>query len=238
MEISDRIINKMTELRLKGVDIEKLVGVSSGTVSMWRSGTTSPSGKNLVRLAKVLRVSESWITTGKSEGPNNAGGLNTAPYGEDPSIGRIMSPSEAEANYGVYSSEIPLLQIDGSCGAGSTIDCEPLHTAKLIKEDNWFKRYKVKPRDAFAVYAKGDSMEMFIVDGDIVIFDKSKTVAKSSGIFLIRHPDGLKIKRLKQSITGDWLAVSLNDKYSPEAIPKDLINEIQILGQFIYRQGG
>lgn len=238
MDISDRIIKKMTELGLKGVDIEKLVGVSSGTVSMWRSGTTSPSGKNLVRLAKVLKANESWLATGKSYDNRGVEVLNTTPDNENPSIGRIMSPNEAEKNHGVYSSEVPLLQIDGSCGAGSTIDCEPLHTARLIKEDDWFKKYKVKPKDTFAVYAKGDSMEMFIVDGDIVIFDKSKTVAKSGEIFLIRHPDGLKIKRLKQSITGDWLAVSLNEKYSPELIPKDLINDIKILGQFIYRQGG
>ena len=221
-QLSDRLLHLRNQQGFTQEELGRLVGVTHTSVNFWESGSTKPRAASLLKLAKTLGTTPEYLVNG----------------GELPGDGRVMKIDEAESKHGIHSSEIPLLQIDGSCGPGSTIDCEPLHTAQLIKEDDWFKKYKVKPKDAFAVYAKGDSMEMFIVDGDIVIFDKSRTIAQSGKIYLIRHPEGLKIKTLRQNITGNWVAESLNDKYQPEPIPEGMINDVKILGEFIYRQGG
>tara|TARA_B110001454_G_scaffold54930_2_gene53706 strand:- start:5886 stop:6560 length:675 start_codon:yes stop_codon:yes gene_type:complete len=218
-QLSDRLLRLRNKLGFTQTELGKIIGVTHTSVNFWESGSTKPKSASLLKLAKALNTTPEFLLNGDDDVTGN----------------QVM---EASTTYDIGSSEVPLLQVDGSCGAGSNIDCEPLHTAKLIKEDNWFKKYNVKPKDAFAVYAKGDSMEMFIIDGDIVIFDKSKVTPKSGKIYLIRHPEGLKIKRLKQEITGGWIAESLNSKYSPEPIPKSMINDIKILGEFIYRQGG
>lgn len=111
----------------------------------------------------------------------------------------------------------------------------------LIKEPSWFRRYGVKPDDLFAVFADGDSMADFIVDGDIVIFDKSKTMPKSGAIFLIDHPDGLRIKRVRRDIDGSWVLESLNTNkamFPDERLTSDRGDLLRIMGQFVYRQGG
>jgi transcriptional regulator with XRE-family HTH domain len=64
METSDRIKLRMRELGLKGVDITRSIGVSSGGVSQWTQGLTTPNGKRLFALAKLLQCDPSWLITG------------------------------------------------------------------------------------------------------------------------------------------------------------------------------
>ena len=84
-------------------------------------------------------------------------------------------------------------------------------------------------------------MADFIVDGDIVIFDRSKIEPKSGKIFLIDHPDGLRIKQLRRQIDGSWLLESRNpDKrqFPDEVIQPSHADLLKIAGEFVYRQGG
>lgn len=111
----------------------------------------------------------------------------------------------------------------------------------LIKEPSWFSKYKVRPEDVFAVFADGDSMAEFIVDGDIVIFDKRRTDLKSGSIYLIDHPDGLKIKRVRREFDSSWVLESMNSdkrRYPDERITVDQVDHLRVRGQFVYRQGG
>lgn len=128
----------------------------------------------------------------------------------------------------------------GSCGGGA-LNENSLQKGHLIKEQSFFAKYNLRPNNAFAIYADGDSMADFIVDGDIVIFDKSKKTPISGKIFAIEHPDGLRIKVLRRSIEGAWILESKNvDKRSfpDEVIPADHTELLKIHGQFVYRQGG
>lgn len=128
----------------------------------------------------------------------------------------------------------------GSCGGGF-LNYEQMPKGHLVKEHTFFQKYGIKPSNAFAIYADGDSMANFIVDGDIVIFDKSRTTPQSGRIYAIDHPDGLRIKRLRRGIDGAWLLESDNaDKraYPDERIEPDQMELLKIHGEFVYRQGG
>ncbi|MFZ6654054.1 S24 family peptidase [Undibacterium sp. TJN19] len=128
----------------------------------------------------------------------------------------------------------------GSCGGGAhNEDAEA--KGQLIKELGFFKKYNVKPENLAAIYADGSSMADFIVDGDMVIIDKTKTEPQSGKIFAIQHPDGLRIKQLRREIDGTWVLESRNpDKraYPDERITPDNVGLLKILGRFVYRQGG
>ncbi|MFZ6756744.1 S24 family peptidase [Undibacterium sp. Ji50W] len=128
----------------------------------------------------------------------------------------------------------------GSCGGGAhNEDAEP--KGQLIKEASFFKKYNVKPENLAAIYADGSSMADFIVDGDMVIIDKTKTEPQSGKIFAIQHPDGLRIKQLRREIDGTWVLESRNpDKrnYPDERITPENVGLLKILGRFVYRQGG
>jgi phage repressor protein C with HTH and peptisase S24 domain len=181
---------------------------------------------------------------------DSAGTISKVQDEETPhDIGRATHPHRRRAaDFGLVSEEdstVPVGRIEywkakGSCGGGF-LNYEELPKGHLVKEYTFFQKYNLKPENAFAIYADGDSMAEFIVDGDIVIFDKSKTQPRSGQIFCIQHPDGLRIKVLRRGIDGSWMLESKNpDKrlYPDERIPPGHEDLLKIRGEFVYRQGG
>lgn len=151
-------------------------------------------------------------------------------------IRSVVSEEDTDREVG----RIPYWEARGSCGGGF-LNYDQLPVGHLVKEATFFKRYGLKPAHAIAVYADGDSMSDFIVDGDIVIFDTSKTEPRTGKIFLIEHPDGLRIKQLRRDIDGSWVLESRNiDKreFPDERISPDHGERLKIHGEFVYRQGG
>lgn len=153
-------------------------------------------------------------------------------------IGYEVIPSD-EASKSDWS-EIERWSAEGSCGGGRfNYDAEL--KKPLIKENSFFTKYQLKPSNAIAIYADGDSMADYIVDGDIVIFDRSKVTPVSGKIFLIRHPDGLRIKEIRKNLDGSIVLSSRNQNklvYPDEVVSKENLGLLEILGQFVYRQGG
>lgn len=218
--MKDRIKQRIAELKLSQAELANAVGVSQVAIHNLASGKTTKTS-HLLQLAKALQCSPEWLENG----------------GNDADDRTIFDVQQFEANAG---QEIPYLHIEGSCGDGATVynEAESVVKGVIKKEASWFKRFNVRPKDVFCVYAKGNSMEMFLVDGDMVIFDKTKTLPVSGKIFLIRHPEGLKIKLLRQELSGAWSFESYNTNFAPEKITEDMLDRVTILGQFVYRQGG
>jgi hypothetical protein len=130
----------------------------------------------------------------------------------------------------------------GSCGGGSLmVEASDEIREQLVKEAGWFKRYGVRPGETLAVYADGNSMADFIVDGDIVIFKKGVTDLVSGHIYVIDTPDGLRIKRVHKRSDGTIVLSSDNDnkrKYPDEEYPAERAENLKFKGSFVYRQGG
>ena len=67
--VADRISKRMKELKIKQVDLINKKVASKGTISLWLSGSSVPSGERLVKLSNELQVDAAWILTGQ-------GGMN------------------------------------------------------------------------------------------------------------------------------------------------------------------
>lgn len=65
--VADRIDKRMKELKIKQVDLIKRKVASKGTISLWLSGGSIPSGERLVKLSNELKVDAAWILTGQGE---------------------------------------------------------------------------------------------------------------------------------------------------------------------------
>lgn len=224
MDFAGRLKMAREKAGLKQNELADMCGMSQGAISkIERRDQKDISFNYLSRIARALQCDRDWLFYGNND--------------IDPGSAFMLEDIEGAK----VKHIIPYLNIEGSCGSGSNIyDGQEAEIKGVIrKEPSWFVKYKVKPEDAFCVYAKGDSMSMFIIEGDMVIFDRSKIEPISGKIFLIRHPDGLKIKRLAKNFTGDWQIESLNESAEkPEVITSDMIDRVNIVGQFVYRQGG
>jgi phage repressor protein C with HTH and peptisase S24 domain len=204
---------------------------SSSQVSQWLNGSKhSESGKPRRFNSDSARYIEKMC--GKPEGWMDQERL---PLGSTENI-TFLTTEHSPIEVG----HIEYWDIRGSCGGG-VLTFDEIPKGKLIKEASFFKKYNIKPENAFSIYADGDSMAEFIVDGDMCIFDRSRTEPVSGKIFAIQHPDGLRIKVLRRSIDGTWTLESKNQdkrRYPDEVIPPSHADLLKIVGQFIYRQGG
>lgn len=220
MEFHERIQQRMTELGLKPADIVRLTGVSKGTVSFWMSGTNRAKGANLIKLAKALNCSPDWLETGR-------GGPSDLPATKIPH----------ESDYAL----IPQYTAKGECGDGYLNGHVEIKSGLAFKRE-WLSRMHVRPENLHVIYAEGDSMEPYIFEGDVVLFDASQREPKDKQVYVIRRPGGdLSIKRLIQQLSGTWLIRSDNpDKASnpDEQVSPEALHEMPILGRVIWRGGG
>lgn len=223
-------IKRLLEIKNGGnqSELARFVGVTSQAVQQWIADETSPRGKNLTRAADFLGVSPAELRFGDAALKSTAN-AQTAAY---------TLESAHESNEKCY--EIEYWDARGSCGGG-VLNGDTQPKGKMVKEASWFTKFGVRPHDAMVVYADGDSMADFIVDGDMVIFNRSKITPKSGSIFLIEHPDGLRIKQLRREIDGTWVLESRNSdkrKFPDERIQPSHHDLLVIKGEFVYRQGG
>lgn len=212
--------------RPRQADLARAAGVKPPSVTDWLSGRTKKLGKALVPVARFLSVNPEWLNEGK---------LPMRPAQIPDGALRVGElPRDYDAAF-----EITVIDAPGSCGGGRE-HMEDLPGA-ITKEASWFQRHNVKADDLFAIRADGDANAEFIVHGDFVIFDSTKRTPETGMIFMVRHPDGLRVRRLRRDIDGGWWLECLNQdkrRFPDEHVPADRIDLLQIEGRFVYRQGG
>lgn len=157
MNTADRIKLRMQELGLKGVDVTSVIGISSGGVSQWTSGTHKPSGDNLLKLAKLLKCSPEWILGEQDD----LEPIDTYPTVEpDSNLARL----------------IPMISWKKAYSIGSNHD-------NLSKQDvlGWAPAFQTCSSGSFALTVKGDGMvspypgDRSYPDGTIIYIDPQKT---------------------------------------------------------------
>lgn len=208
--------------------LAEAIGVSWQTIQQWEAGRAAPKRTRLEAAAKALHTTPDYLLFGtRASSPANARAHVEA----------TMQDKDVALRGVGY---IAYWNAPGSCGGGSMTH-EPMEAGRMVKEESFFDRYGVRPKNAIAVYADGDSMSNFIVDGDIVIFDTSKTELRSGKIFLVEHPDGMRIKQVHRNVDGSWVLQSLHpdkQRFPDERITEDQGFHLKVHGQFVYRQGG
>lgn len=90
-----RVVNRMKELNLSGVEVAKHCGVSSTTVTNWRSGEHGATGMALSKLAQILRCSPDWLLYGREK--DSPGSNEPRSGGEVPLISKVTAGKWATA---------------------------------------------------------------------------------------------------------------------------------------------
>jgi transcriptional regulator with XRE-family HTH domain len=64
MTISDRIFEKLKELKMTQKEFAKQTGIPESTVSDWRKKSTNPTSDKILIICKVLSVTPEWLLSG------------------------------------------------------------------------------------------------------------------------------------------------------------------------------
>ncbi len=177
-------------------------------------GHSYPGGKVIEGFVH-LGINANWLLTGEGE----------MLLGE-------KSPLQGGEGVDNDYAYITLYDAECSAGAGSWNDhCKPLTRLAFTKYS--LRKKGLDSNTLSAVRVTGDSMEGDLSDGDAVLIDHSRKEVKGEGIYVIRLNDHLYAKRLQPTFDGMEI-ISTNKAYDKMHVPKNRLNELEIIGQVVW----
>lgn len=198
--IRDRIIQRMTDLKLRQVDLMDATGATKGAVSKWVSGTNVPSTEFMPSLAAILKTSENWLLTGN----------------QTPEFTQV-EPWDSHTPLDDDEIEIPFFKdFSFACGGGSIGEAIANETRKLRMSKATLRNLSITKENAVAATAIGDSMSPTIKDGDTIHVDLGRKNIKDGKIFAICLGGLFYCKRLYNLPLGGVRIVSDNSTEFPE----------------------
>lgn len=185
----------------KKVGIHRSCGIPASTLSDYFAGRTLPTPENVDKLAKFFRVSKEEIDPRFATLPENLTPVDQSKLVKIPLIGHI------------------------ACG-------EPITADQNI--EGYITEYfpeSVDPDSIFALKCEGDSMEPYILDGDIAYIRQQPEVEDGEiAAVLVDGDTRATLKRVKR--VGDQVILSPdNPRFSPIVLDKD--HPGKIIGKMI-----
>ncbi len=177
------------------VTLARAVGVSDNAIYKWLSGRGQPSVANLVALARAARVSIEWLATGEETRQSAQAVTRAVEHGDF-----------------IF---MPRTRIRYSGGKGGMIRSDQVVDSIAFRAEWVKRRLHTDTRDLLLIEVAGDSMAPTIRDSDLILADLAEPRFKQDGIYLLRHEDGLAVKRIQRRPDGKLLVRSDNPKYEP-----------------------
>jgi phage repressor protein C with HTH and peptisase S24 domain len=123
-----------------------------------------------------------------------------------------------------------------AAGSGEMV-FEEEHSPPLGFRRDWLQKNNLDPDKLVVAYAKGDSMEPRIHDGDTLLIDTNQTNIQSGCVYAIRVGDELKVKSLHRLTVG-VLIESTNKTYPSETLRlEEAEASLHIIGRVVWVSG-
>ena len=195
--------------------LAKAAGISQGGLQRYLKGG-EPTRRVLISLAECSGVTLAWLMTGE-------GGK----FAQQP------APRAVEDDKYVY---VPLYDARCSAGSGSWNEGAKIWTQLAFTRYS-LQRKGLNPDNLSAIQVSGDSMEPLLDDGDTVLIDHQRNSLEGEGIYVIHLDDHLYAKRLQRQFDGSLSIISQNKDYQTMTVPKERLNELQIIGRVVWAGG-
>ena len=169
------------------------VAVTITSIQNYEAGTI-PKGDVIVRLAKALMVSTSWLLEGTGPIERSDDGA-TGPHDKTFST---QEPGQAypESKDSEYFLMVPRVEARLAAGTGS-FDTSQAVVGRYSFRADWLKT-KGDPAQMVLMSVSGDSMEPIIKDGDMVLIDQCQREILPDKLYAVRIGEGIVIKQV------DW----------------------------------
>lgn len=207
--LAERLQGRIKQLGLNPGRLAELAGVNRSFIyDILRGRSENPTLERLAKIAAVLKVEPSWLTSGlgEIEGP--------PPNLDDPTMTYVP---------------VPFVAIRASMGGGAQIEEETLEPGQPFTfQQSWIQRdLRASPERLRLLRVEGDSMMPTLMDSDVVLVDTGKRAPTPPGIFVLHDGFGLVAKRLEHIPMSDpprVRVISDNERYSPYECTAEEIN--------------
>jgi phage repressor protein C with HTH and peptisase S24 domain len=218
--------------------IKEVRGSDAQTVAARKTGMSQPMWSKLERgevevqdtallprIAEAYGISLDWLTYGR--GPRLRGGreLVKAFHPDDPAGSEEVRIPESRVRFSGGHGHFSYEAVD---------DSEPA-TYRL----SWFQKERINPKKTRRFRVTGNSMEPMLFPGDSILVNLEETTVREGLIYVFRHGDQLKVKRLIPKSDGSLVLRSINrEEYPDDVVPAAQAAEhITIIGRVRDKSG-
>lgn len=207
----------------------KKIDVSDGALRAYLAGTSEPSMRILIALAKEGDVNIDWLATGEGEMRPSS---NKAQQDHHLSSSFFMNVPDDKQNpaNGDEFTIIPVYDVYDPAGYRSQEESWLQHGYLAFRRD-WLKNKGLEAKHLTIIAAKGDSMEPTISDGDIMLVDISIDRVIDDAIYIIQASRYLAVKRIQLTPDGSLTIISDNQRYEKQTISPEQAKEVKIAGR-------
>lgn len=208
-------IRQCADIAGSGDELSRLTAIPRRTLEYYLTGEREPKVARCVEIAKAVGVDIGWLASGEGE----------------------MRPSQSMAtpDDGKYVY-VPLYDARCSAGSGSWNEGAKVWTQLAFTRYS-LQRKGLNPDNLSAIQVSGDSMEPLLDDGDTVLIDHQRNSLEGEGIYVIHLDDHLYAKRLQRQFDGSLSIISQNKDYQTMSVPKERLDELQIIGRVVWAGG-
>lgn len=219
MTIGQRIAEARALAGLNQSQLADKLGISPQSVQQWELGKTTPRGKRMAEIAKVLVVTPEWLQFGISA-------VKATPPPED--------KAEITDSFSITDSiNIPYFNVELAAGSGCHIDMEEVNEHINVGSEI-LDRHAVAADQIVAAKVRGDSMSPRLLDGDTVLINTAEKRPQDGKIYAIAVEEELKVKRLIHCFDGSWIISSDNKSdpaYRDEKISRANFERLRVIGR-------
>lgn len=123
-----------------------------------------------------------------------------------------------------------------SAGTG-LIQWEIREKKALPFDVGFFKAIGSKPKDCKLLTVRGDSMEPFLFNRDMMMVDSTRVNVRDGQVYAIYFEDEPLVKQIFKQVGGGIVLHSYNGKYPDRLVPPESMELVKIVGEVIYRSG-
>lgn len=190
--------------------LSRITGVSVSGIGKYLEGS-DPSISKFEQICDALNIRHMWALKGE------------LPIFQ----GESLNTTDGQFSY------IPAYDVAVAAGHGMVVtDEEP--TRQLAFRKRWLNYRGLQEKALVVVYAKGDSMEPTIEDGNSILVDMTQTTPSDGGIYVLRNEGQLIVKRTQHLLGQGILLISDNKSYKEQVIPANGSSDLQVLGKVVW----
>lgn len=208
----DRALTWAKEKKLNQSDLARLLGVLPQDVTNWK---------------------RRGLPTDKHSDVASALGRSV-----DELIGGQVVPWSSKDDLPASASRVWVDRWDYAFSAGNGgIQWEVRQKEALPFNQSLFASIGSKPKDCRLMMVRGDSMEPFLFDRDMMMIDVSKAEIRDGRIYAIHFEGEALVKQLFKQAGGALTLHSYNSKYPDRLVDHTDMASLAIAGEVVYRSG-
>jgi phage repressor protein C with HTH and peptisase S24 domain len=215
MILSDRVRTLMEERGLSQSELARRIQVTQGAIAKI-VGSNPGGSSHLHKIARELGTTPAYLT----------GEI------DDPSAGAVPAPTPGMIAEQLGLVLVPEVDLEYGMGGG-TVVLEDADSRSIPFPRAWLESLTSSPvEQLFFARGRGDSMMPTLLDGDVVLIDRSvRKIVEQDRIWAVGYGDLGAIKRVRRKGSGGFKIMSDNPLVSDEEVSDD---ELFIVGRIIW----